>query len=453
MTRFIRLLRPLAVAAAICGAVALMPVAAGPPQAGVTVLKNFTLIDGTERAPVAAAAMIIDSGRISWIGPVAQLKTPTAAESVDLSGKFVMPGLIDLHVHLGNTVDLTQDKKFYSRESVEKNLRTYAAYGVTTVLSMGTDSDPIFAIRQEQRSGRSSMTRIFTAGQGLVFKGGYGGLAGVNEPVETVADADRSVAAQAAKKVDVIKFWLDDELGAMPKMPPAVSKAIIDAAHRRNLRVLAHVFYLEDAKRLAEQGVDGFVHSVRDQPVDATLVNAMKTRGTWQVAETLSREASMFAYGATPPFASDSFFTRGISETALQLIRSPERQQTAASGPHFKEYPAFLATAKKNTKALVDAGVKYGFGTDTGPPGRFAGYFDHWELQLMVEAGLTPQQVLAAATRRSAEFLGAKDLGTLEKSKWADLIVLDANPLADIKNTRTIRAVYIAGQRVPVITQ
>jgi imidazolonepropionase-like amidohydrolase len=156
----------------------------------------------------------------------------------------------------------------------------------------------------------------------------------------------------------------------------------------------------------------------------------------------------MFIYASAPPFLSDPFFTRGVSPAALQTLNSPEYQKTISSGPHFREFPGFLETAKKNLKMLADAGVKYGFGTDTGPPGRFPGYFEHWEMELMVEAGLTPMQVLTAATRNAAEFLGAKDLGTLERSKWADLIVLDRNPLDDIKNTRTINAVYVAGNQV-----
>ena len=129
-------------------------------------------------------------------------------------------------------------------------------------------------------------------------------------------------------------------------------------------------------------------------------------------------------------------------------MKSPQYQTTIRNDPHFSRYPELLETAKKNLKMIADAGVRFGFGTDTGPPGRFPGYFEHWEMELMVSAGLTPQQVLTAATGSAAEFLGAKDLGTLVPSKWADLIVLERNPLADIKNTRSIRSVYIAGQKV-----
>src|SRR5215510_12213968 len=135
--------------------------------AEVRVLKNFTLIDGTGRAPAAQSAMILDNGRISWIGPAAQLKSPAGAEVVDLTGKFVMPGIINLHGHIGNTEDLTQDAKFYTRKSIEENLHLYASYGVTAVQSLGTDHDLIFQIRNEQRAGRPSVARVYTAGQGF----------------------------------------------------------------------------------------------------------------------------------------------------------------------------------------------------------------------------------------------------------------------------------------------
>jgi imidazolonepropionase-like amidohydrolase len=313
--------------------VALMLVAALHGE--VKVLKNFTLIDGTGSPPVRAAALIMDNGRITWVGPAAQLQVPARAELLDLTGKFVMPGIINLH-----------------------------------------------------------------------------------------------------------------GLGAQKKMPYPVAKAIIDAAHKRGLRVAAHIFYLEDAKQLVEFSVDGLAHSVRDTTVDASLVQAMKSHHTWQMAATLTREASMFFYAETPPFADDPFFTRGVSPSVVQTLKSPTFQKSVASDSHFAKYPAFLETAKHNLKAVADAGVRYGFGTDAGPPGRFPGYFEQWELEIMVESGLTAMQAIVAATESAAEFLAAKDLGTLAKGKWADLLVLDRNPLQDIRNTRAINVVYIAGNRV-----
>jgi imidazolonepropionase-like amidohydrolase len=420
-------------------------------HAEVKVLKNFTLIDGTGAAPLSGAAMIVDNGRIAWVGPVAKLPPPVQAEVIDLSGKYVMPGIINLHGHLGATVDLNQSADNLTEENTRKNLQTYASYGVTTVLSMGTDKDLVIGMRDKQRAtGRPGETRIFTAGQGFVFKGGYGGLPGVNGRVASAGEVPGLVAAQAAKKVDIIKMWVDDELGAMPKMPYDIAKAIIDNAHRNKLPAAAHIFYLADAKMLASYGVNGLAHSVRDQVIDQELIDSMKKHGTWQLAATLSREATMFAYAKPPSFINDPFFTRGVSQNVVATLKNPGSDfvRLKAADKALSRYPGFLENAQKNLKKLVDAGVKYGFGTDSGPPGRFPGYLEHWEMELMVEAGLTPAQVIQAATRNAAEFLKAKNLGTLEKSKWADLIVLDKNPLDNIRNSRTIDAVYIAGNRV-----
>jgi imidazolonepropionase-like amidohydrolase len=232
-------------------------------------------------------------------------------------------------------------------------------------------------------------------------------------------------------------------------MPAEISSAIIDQAHKHRLRAIAHVFYLENAKALVSQGVDGFAHSVRDQPVDQALLDGMKQHRTAQMAATLSREAS-FTYTKLP-FLDDPFFNRSITPAAYETLASTERQQKLAAAKHFGQYPGVLDTALSNTRREVEAGLPYGVGSDSGPSGRFAGYFLHWELQLMVQAGLTPLQVLTAATGNNAKLIGAKDRGTLEPGKIADLVVLDADPAADIRNTRTIAAVYISGKSVPTI--
>jgi imidazolonepropionase-like amidohydrolase len=414
------------------------------------VLKNVTLIDGTGTAPVHAAALVIDGGRVSWAGPLTRLQAPAGAQSIDLSGKYVIPGLIDAHVHLGLVHGLTQDVHFYTRDLVQQQLGVYAAYGITSVLVLGTDPDLVFEIRAGQRRGPAASTRIFTAGQGLVYKGSYGGVAGLNGRVATAADARAAVDAQVAKGVDVIKFWVDDEFGSLPaRMPPEVSQAIIDETHRHQLRAIAHVFYLEDARTLVQQGVDALAHDVRDKPVDQAFIDAMKAHQTWQLAETLSREAS-FTY-STLPFLQDPFFTRALAPATVATLSSSKYSQERAAAPNFARYPAVLQTALQNTRREAAAGVALGMGTDSGPSGRFPGYFAHWELELMVKAGLTPLQALTAATGNNARFLGARDLGTLQPGRWADLVVLDRDPVADIRNTRSIHSVYIAGQSVPTI--
>lgn len=436
-------------------------------HAEVKVFRNFTLVDASKNAAVAGQAMVVDNGEITWVGADSAVKAPAGAQAIDLTGRYVMPGLIDLHVHLGTVRDLTQTPALYNLESVKTDLRQYAAYGVTTVQSMGTDMDAIFQITKE-RAGRPSYSRVYAAGQGLVYctplaicttgftgiqlKGGYGGIIpGINTPFDARDAAIREVNAQADKGADFIKIWVDDEFGTFPKMPAEIRTAIIQEAHKRGLRTLAHVFYLEDAQQLVEAGVDGFVHMVRDKPVDQAFITQMKAKGVWQVSGTLSREASMFAFGGKPPFLDDSFFVQSLSPTALALLNSEARQKTIAGGLRFEDYKRILANAKSSLKGYADAGIPYGFGTDSGPPGRYAGFFAHWELEEMVNSGLTPAQALTAATSKSAQWLRNDKIGSIERGKWADLLVLDANPLIDIRNTQKISAVYIAGNLAPSV--
>jgi len=286
-------------------------------RADVRVLKGFTLIDGTGRAPAPNSAMVVDAGRITWVGPVSSLKAPAGAEVVDLTGRFVMPGMIDLHGHFGITVGMTQDASKYSRSIVEHDLKTYASYGVTTVLSLGLDGDLIFDVRDQQRASRPTMTRVYTSGQGFAYEGGIGGaisfpgLAGA--VFKTVSDVEPAVAAQARKHVDIIKFWTDDSFGKAKRMPFDIAKAIIDSAHRHGLRVAAHVFYLEDAKRLTDFGVDALAHIVRDKPVDQELIGGMKRHNTWQIASTLSREVAL-SVARRMPGATDEEIVQAIAD-------------------------------------------------------------------------------------------------------------------------------------------
>ena len=453
-------MRNLEFTAAALLAAALM---AAPAVAETTVLSNATVIDGTGKPAAPGSAIVMTDGKIAWVGPMAQLAAPKGSKTVNLKGKFVMPGLIDGHVHVGMMKDVTQDVKFYDRANVEADLKTYAAYGVTSVVVAGTDKDVIFDIRKDLRAGRPSMARVYTSGQGLVFKGGYGGLFGLNVPVGTPDEARKAVAEQAAKGVDLIKLWIDDERGMIPvKMPYAVTKAAIDEAHKHKLKVWAHVYYLDDAKELTRQGVDAFAHIVRDKLVDQELIDLMKTKGTWQFASTLSRE---IVYSMpVMPWIQDPFFTRGVTPGTLAALRSPEREKNVMLGyirvpglPYekrlFGDMGRTVVQAMDNYTALVKAGVQTGMGTDSGPNGRFPGFNAHEELSMEVMAGRTPLEAIKSATSVNARWLGDTTVGSIEAGKWADLLVLDDDPLADIRNTKSISAVYIAGNSVPTIWQ
>ena len=415
------------------------------------VLRDFTLIDGTGKVPAANQALIMTDGRINWVGPSAKLKVPAGARVERLKGKYLMPGLIDSHVHLGLVDGITQNLRYQTPENIAKQLRIYAAYGVTTVQTLGTEKDLIFPI-QQTRKGRAAMSRVYTVGQGVVFKGSYGGVPGLDQSVATPEEARAMVDREAAKGADLIKLWVDDEFGMLEeRMPPQISSAVIDEAHKDGKKTVAHIFYYSNAAELTREGVDAFAHSVRDRAVDDALLGQMKARGVWQMAGTLSREAS-FTY-RTLPFLNDPFFMRGVTPAVLKELASPERAAKLGAAPNFPKYAATLQYAMDNFAREAKAGIRYGMGTDSGPTARFPGYFAHWELELMVKAGVTPMQAITAATSANAEFMGARDIGTVAPGKWADLLVLDRDPTADIRNTRAIDAVYIAGNKVPTIWQ
>jgi len=425
---------------------------AAPLLAETKVLTNFTLIDGTGRDAAPHSAMIITDGRITWVGPTSALQKPQGAQTLDLTARFVMPGIMNMHGHLGNVVDFVQDPKNFTRENAEKQLKQYARFGVTSMVSMGSDQPAVFDIRKEQRAGRPHEARVFTAYKGFTGVGGYpttaAGMKGVPFEVSSNAQIDEDVKTLAGLKVDLVKVWVDDHLGKDKKIPLDLVKRIILDAHQHHLKAAAHIFYLNDAKVLVDSGLDAMAHSVRDLPVDSALIAAMKRGGVYQIP-TLSREASMFVYGSYSKMLDDPLFAAAVSPAMLKTLKTPEYQKKSASDPDFKEYPQFLKTAQANLKKLHDAGVRIAFGTDTGVPLRIPGYFEHWEMQLMSEAGIPARDIIVSASKNAAEFLGvSQDLGTLEKGKWADLIVLSRNPLDDIKNTRAIESVMIAGNTI-----
>ena len=451
------LLLALTVVSAACGGSTPAPAEAPAPApasaANVLVLNNFTLIDGRGGPAVADSALVATDGRITWIGPKSELKAPAGAAVQDLTGKFVMPGLVDLHTHVSNSdVQMQDPVRFFTREGVTRDLQLYASYGATTVVSQGTDQKPlVYEIRDEQRKGRPNVARIFTAGRGFTVKDGFptnkGNVPGIPYEPSTPQEAAAQMEELAAEKPDVVKIWVDDRFGDFKKTPIEISKAIIDVAHKHGIKVVAHVFYLNDAKQLAAAGLDAFGHSVRDRAVDDELIQLIKKHGTW-VIPTLYREWATFMFEEPQQFLNDPFFARGLDERQKTVLASPEYHKALTSDKYFPRYPGILKTAKDNLKRLADAGVPIGYGTDSGVLTRFEGFGEHKELELMVEAGMTPAQVITTATKTSAEFLGQQNnLGTLEQGKWADLIVLGANPLENITNSRKIEAVYIAGNK------
>jgi imidazolonepropionase-like amidohydrolase len=395
--------------------------------------KAFTgarVIDGTARAPVDNATILVRGGRIVAVGPAVTI--PADAERVPLAGKTVIPGLVNAHGHVGNTVGLEGGK--YSAENVQNDLRTYAAYGVTTVFSLGDDQAASIAARDSQKTPALNRARLFVAGPVLAPK--------------TVDEARKLVDEDAAMKVDIVKIRVDDNLGTTAKMAPEIYRAVIDQAHKKGLRVAVHLFYLEDAKQVLDAGADFIAHSVRDVEVDDAFVAMLKRKDVCY-CPTLMREVSTFVYESTPSWFTDPLFLKHVDPKTVETLKQPARQEQMHSSKSAQRYKAQLPVASRNLKKLSDAGVTIAMGTDTGPPARFQGYFELMELELMAKAGLTPQKVLASATRDAARCMKLDgEIGTLAANKWADFVVLDADPLADISNVKKISAVYVAGNKV-----
>jgi len=402
-------------------------------EAKALVFTGARLFDGSG-GTVDNATLIVRDGRVAAVG--AGLAAPEDAERVDLAGRFVMPGLVNAHGHVGATRGLRSGPELYDRGNVLAQLRLYARYGVTTVVSLGDDLGAGFRLRDEQDVATLDRARLHVAGRVV--------------DATTPAEAREEVAALAAQKPDWVKIRVDDNLGTTAKMPPAVYRTVIDEAHRRGLRVAAHLFYLEDAHGLTGAGVDLIAHSIRDAPVDPALVAELKQRGVC-VCPTLMREVSTFVYADEPAFFSDPFFLRDADPTVVAELRSPERRARVKDSPAAARYREALAVASRNLKMLADGGVGIAMGTDSGPPGRFQGYFEHEELRLMVESGLTPTQALVAATSGAATCLGLSNVGRLEPGAWADFLVLREDPRADIRHMHGLESVWIAGNRVPTL--
>jgi imidazolonepropionase-like amidohydrolase len=395
------------------------------------------VIDGTGRV-FENHTVIVRDGRIQTVGPTVTVAVPDDAERIDLSGRTLMPGIINAHGHVAATQGLQSRPEFYTRENLERQLRTYATYGVTTVFSLGDDREAGFSLRNEQIGGRLTRARLFVGGE-VIY-------------ADTADEARRLADRVAAMKPDLLKIRVDDNLGRSTKMPAAAWRAVLERAEAHGLPLAVHIFYLEDARAVLEAGAAFIAHSVRDVDVDDRFIRELKARDVCY-CPTLTREVSTFIYDSTPPWIHDPFFLKGVDQSIARQLADPDRQRQVRDSPAWalgQQYKAGLEVANRNLARLAREGVRIAFGTDSGPPARFQGFFEHLELEMMVEAGLTPMQALVSATGDAARCWNkAGQIGTIEPGVAADLVVLGRNPLEDIRNTRTIEGVWIGGVRVP----
>ena len=379
-------------------------------QTPVTVFEGGRVIIGDGRV-IENGTIVVQSDRITQVGGAASVKAPTGATRVSLAGKTVMPAIVDAHVHTSTTdAELVTD------------LQRRARFGVGAALSLGLDgTESAFAQRGKTVPG---LARIYTAGRGITAP--EKGRTEVPYWITSEDEARKAVRELAAKKVDIVKIWVDDRDGKFPKLTPALYTSVIDEAHKNKLRVTAHIFSLEDAKGLLRAGVDSFAHGIRDRDIDDEIVGLFKARPNVVLIPNMPDRGVVADY---------SWLRGQIPDGELQKIQAgaTDRPQVAAT----------WAIQGRNLKKLSDAGVKIAVGTDGNTP-----WAPHVEMADMVAAGMTPAQVIVAATRNAAEFVRVPNTGTVEAGKTADLLILDANPLDDIINTRRISAVYLRGTAV-----
>ncbi|SDH54685.1 amidohydrolase family protein [Chitinophaga filiformis] len=409
------------------------------------ILKDITLIDGSGAEPRSHVSLVVTEDTIAAILPAGTNYPVKGAEEIDGQGMTVMPLLVNAHAHVGLLKGTTIAAANYTPENVNRHLMQYLEYGVGTILSLGTDQASAFIFQDASRIGMLPGASFYTAGYGFGAPKGVPPVAfgpSILRPVNA-DQALQDMRRLATLKPDFVKIWVDGE----PRMLPEIYHAIITEAHAHNIKVAAHVYYLEDARKLVDAGVDVLAHSIRDQEVDDSLIIAMKQKNVCYIP-TLCIEEFGFAYATLPGWFADPFFLRSLEPGVEDMLKSDDyrKQQESERERKIKS----LQIASRNLHKMDSAGIKIVMGTDSGAqPVRAIGFSEHMELQLMTEAGIPPLKVIKYATYNGAAMLGIEGrTGSLLPGKKADFMVLDADPLQDIRATRSIKAIYKNGKQI-----
>ena len=434
-------------------ACAASPASQPPAAAGTATLsEGARLITGDEAPPSEDSAFVVQDGKFTSVGRRGQVQGPEGAARVDLTGKTVMPGIIEAHAHLAYWKDLTPSAEHFTREQLLSDLQRFAYHGVVAVLSMGADRREIaWPLRDELRAHPRADTAMYLSAGGLAMPKG-GPATPLDEAVRVVTneeEARREIRELVAKKADFVKVWQDIRRELMPR---PVIEFLIAEAHRNNLRVVVHSHAVSDFKHLLRSEVDAFAHPTWRQtevdPVDDELIalfqahpNVPVMPGFWTPRNEI--------YGARPYWLDDPLLAETFTQAEIKALENPKTPgnapQTWARGP-----------VPRSMRKLKAAGVRFVLGTDMGgglslehdPTPAYVGWSTHIEMESMGKAGLTPSEVISAATRNSAQSLGLNQLGMVASGKNADFLVLDANPLDNIANTRRISRVYLRGGEV-----
>lgn len=405
-------------------------------QSTSTLFKNGMVWNGSPDNDFQRAAIIINDGYIQEIFYGEDQTIPETDLTIDLEGRYLMPGLINAHGHVGVAHGLQPGPpptSEASRENVISQLKLYAKYGVTTVVSLGDEPPEAFDVRNNTEPEDVPIARIYLAGEVLY--------------ADSADEADSLTRTHLQMNPDWLKIRVDDGLGTQEKLPEEVYAQIIETGLDNGVPLAAHIVTLEDAKSVLNHDAEIIGHSVRDAAVDSDFIDMM-LQDDICITPTLTRELSTFVYATTPDFFSDPFFLKYADPEVVEQLQTEEvqRQYTGRAADYYREA---LPLAQENLHKLYQAGVRIAMGTDSGPAARFQGYFEHLELQMMQDAGMPVKDILVSSTSQAAECMNIDELtGTIEAGKKADFLVLEENPFESLLNLRDIWQVYIGG--VPV---
>jgi imidazolonepropionase-like amidohydrolase len=434
-----------------CAVAAVALLGAPAAIAQTTLFEGERIIPGDGSPPIENGALLVARGAITRVGSKGSIALPDGGTRIALDGKTVMPAIISAHVHPGFQRGLTYLAENFTRATILDDLNRALYSGVSTVMSLGIETgDVMFQIRADQAEGRAGGARLLLAGRGIGAPNAGPGntiYSSFTYEVTTIDQIRRAVQEQAARKVDIIKIWIDDRGGRAPRLPIPLAKAAVEEAHKQGLKIAAHIFYHDDAVALADAGIDMFAHLVRDREMSDALIAAM-VRNKVYVTPTLAAPERA-AHGSPPPWFDEPDLAALLNDTVATEVAVRMRNSFFGrdAGEVTRRQQGY-AILQRSLARLSAAGASIMLGPDTGLEDQIFGYTEQKELELMAAAGMSPSQVIVAATGRPAQFLGLTDRGTLAAGKRADLLVLDANPLDDIRNTRRIAKLYIAGAEV-----